>query len=122
MLSEGYYEILIEQLQSGIIEGVELDSLEDEVFIPHRPVLKQDNQCTTKFRIVLNCSLKSNQGSSLNEAAYHGVDLLNNIAELLMKFWFGKYFMMSDIGKVFLHILFNDERKFNILWYDDNRK
>ena len=33
--------------------------------------------------------------------------------------------MMSDIGKVFLQILFsdeNDERKFNILWYDDNRK
>ena len=36
-----------------------------------------------QIRIVLHCSLKSGHGTYLNEAAYHGVNFLNNLAERL---------------------------------------
>ena len=123
-LYENYDKVLQEQVSTGIIEKVEFNE-NDNIFIPHRPVIKVDEQCTTKLRIVLNCSLKTKKGPSLNESAYHGVDLLNNLTELLIKFRFGTYFMMSDLRRAFLQIMLSEEsdrKKFHILWYDSNGK
>ena len=124
-LFEKYNEVLMDQLTEGILEKVPINTSHGNVFIPHRPVVKLEDTCTTKLRIVLNCSLKTNGKPSLNQAAYAGVDLLNNLTSLLIKFRFGKYFMMGDVRRAFLMILLKnefDKSKFNILWFDENNE
>jgi len=119
-----YAQILQKQQDEGILEEVELESLrvEDHVFVPHRPVLKEDS-LTTKLRIVLNCSLKIGEKPSLNEASYPGIDLVNNLFELLIRVRANKYLVQSDIRSAFLMIGLNsitDKNRFSILWLDKN--
>ena len=118
-----YDAVLQQQLNDDIIEPIDLNkiSYEDHVWIPHRPVIKQQDNVTTKLRIVLNCSLKIGNSPSLNEAAYPGIDLLSNMMELLIKIRNNKYFVMSDIKQAFLMIKIkteSDRNKFSILWKD----
>jgi len=111
-------------LQDDILEEIPLDEIhvDEHVWIPHRPVVKESSN-TTKVRIVLNCSLKIGNSPSLNEATYPGVDLMNNLLELLIKIRANKYLMISDIRAAFLMINLNlesDKNKFSILWRDAN--
>ena len=110
-----------QQIDDDILEPIELDSLnvEEHVWVPHRPVIKSENNVTTKLRVVLNCSLKIGDTPSLNEAAYSGVDLMNDLLQLLIKIRCMKYFVMSDIKQAFLRINLSetdDRNKFSILW------
>lgn len=54
---------------------------------------------------LFNCSLKTEDKCSLNEAAYSGINLINNMIDLLLKFK-KKYVMSGDIKKAFLMIKF----------------
>ena len=119
-----YDKVLMQQVADDILEPVDLESIniKDHVWIPHRPVVKNCDQVTTKLRIVLNCSLKIGDSPSLNEAAYKGIDLVNNLLELLLKIRNGNYLVMSDIKQAFLMIKLssvNDRNKFSILWIND---
>ena len=62
---------------------------------------------------------------SLNEAAYAGINLLNDLVQLLIKVRKDEYLMISDIKAAFLNIklsLETDKNKFCILWKAaDNR-
>ena len=126
-LYDDYNKVFEQQLADGIIEPVDLSTINpnDHVWIPHRPVIKQSDQVTTKLRIVLNCSLKINDAPSLNEAAYEGINLVNHLLELLIKIRSDKYFVMSDIKQAFLMIKLStaeDKNKFSILWIDKTGK
>ena len=93
------------------------------VSIPHRPVLKTEENVITKIRIVLNCSLKIKNFPSLNESAYQGIDLLSNLFELLLKIRNDKYLMMSEIKHAFLSIKLKtdeDKNKFSNFWIDSS--
>ena len=76
-----YEEVFDQQEVLGIIEPVER-RVPGLVFIPHRPVIKMDDLTTTKIRHVSNCSLKVGKSPSLNEAAFPGIDLMNNLFSL----------------------------------------
>ena len=120
-LYDSYNSVLEQQLSDNIIEKVDLDNIDvrDHVWIPHRPVVKSQDNVTTKLRIVMNCSLKIGDSPSLNEAAYPGVDLLSNLFELLIKIRSNRYLVMSDIKQAFLMIKLKNEfdrNKFSILW------
>ena len=122
-LYDCYNEVLEQQLADDILEPVPITKVRvsNSIFIPHRPVVKTHDQVTTKVRIVLNCSLKVGNVPSLNEAAYPGVNLLNNLLELLVKIRSNEYFVMSDIKQAFLMIKLtkeSDRDKFTILWRD----
>ena len=126
-LLEKYEAVFTQQLSDSILEPINLDMVEksEHVFIPHRHVLKEDETCTTKLRVVLNCSLKTKDNPSLNEAAYQGVNLLQNLFELLIKIRSHKYLVMSDIKHAFLNIFLkdsSDRNKFTILWFDENEE
>lgn len=126
-LYDSYNNVIQQQVEDGIIEPISLDSINvyDHVWVPHRPVVKHDEQSTTKVRIVLNCSLKIKDTPSLNEAAYAGIDMMNNLLELLLKLRFHKYFVISDIRQAFLNIMLKDEEdrnKFSILWINKEGK
>ena len=121
---DSYSEILQNYLKDGIIERVEIKevNVRDFVWIPHRPVIKNDDMTTTKIRIVLNCSMKIHGSPSLNEAAYPGVNLMGDLLELLIKSRCNDFLVISDIKSAFLMIKLKydeDKNKFAILWRDD---
>ena len=78
-VAELYSQVFAEQLGQGIISELNLNYINPSahVWIPHRPVIKNDPLTTTKVRPVFNCSLKAHGKPSLNEAAFPGGTALN---------------------------------------------
>ena len=76
-LLEDYQNVFHSQCEEGIIEKIEVEpkDFKNYVWIPHRPVIKDDPVTTTKIRPVFNCSLKTGNKPSLNEAAFVGINL-----------------------------------------------
>ncbi|KAL7633029.1 UNVERIFIED_CONTAM: hypothetical protein RMT77_016605 [Armadillidium vulgare] len=123
-LDERYGDIFKEYLREGIIESVEVQPKDFHKFIwiPHRPVIKQALQVTTKIRPVFNCSLKIGNSPSLNQAVYPGVDLIASLFKMLISFRTNKYIVLSDISKAFLQIrlkLEEDRNRFCFFWESD---
>ena len=126
-LKDRYEAVLDQQLADGIIEEISVKPSEyhQKIWIPHRPVIKLDEQVTTKIRPVFNCSLKTNRElPSINEAAYTGIDLMNNILDLLFYFRSNNYVMLSDIKQAFLMIKLKneiDQNRFCFFWKRGNK-
>ena len=126
-LYDQYKSVLQKQLDEGIIEEVPISQLniENHKFVPHRPVIKTEDNVTTKLRVVLNCSFKVGNSISLNEAAYTGIDLVNNLLQLLLRIRSDRTVVMSDIRAAFLMIKLNlesDWNKFIILWRNESNQ
>ena len=120
-LRTAYNDIFEEQLADGTLEEIDLSTINpnNHIWIPHRAVVKTDPAVTTKVRPVLNCSFKVGDNLSLNDAAYKGVDLVNNLLELLLKIRSNMFLVVSDIRKAFLQIKLSsevDKNRFSILW------
>ena len=121
-----YDDIFQKQLDMGIIEEISIspENYENFVFIPHHPVIRTEAQVSTKVRCVLNASLKSSKNApSLNEATFQGIDLLNSLLTLIIRFRQNKYVLLSDIEKAFLQIFLkddNDKNKFCFFWRSGN--
>ena len=103
-----YEEVFDQQEALGIIEEVK-ERVPGLIFIPHRPVIKNDDLTTTKIRPVFNCSLKVGKSPSLNEAAFPGIDLMNNLLSLLLYFRTNNCAVLADIMKAFLQIKLSAE-------------
>ena len=92
-LDSKYFDVFREQQKLGIIEELfEPKDPEKHIWIPHRPIIREDTLVeSTKIRPVFNCSLKIGKLPSLNEAAYPGTNLLNDIFSLLQYFRSNKF-------------------------------
>ena len=107
---EKYLEVFDEQLARGIIEPIRGKfNKNDHVWIPHRPVIKECDLTTTKIRPVFNASMKSGNAPSLNEAAYPGINLLNDLCDLLLYFRTKYYTIVGDIERTFHQIKLKTE-------------
>ena len=120
-LVEAYDDVINQQLTDGILEEIPFDKCDhyNHVWIPHRAVIKTEDNVTTKLRIVLNCSFKVGKNLSLNQAAFPGIDLLGCLFNLLLLIRSNLFIVVSDIHKAFLQIFLRDDddkRKFSILW------
>ena len=102
-IANAYEEIFEQQEALGIIEPVN-QKMPDQIWVPHRPVIRNESNVMTKIRLVFNCSLKMDKAPSLNEAALPGIDLINNLLSLLLYFRSNFYVLLSDIAKAFLQI------------------
>ena len=70
-LDSSYFNVFQDQLDLDIIEDISLANPEDHIWIPHRPVVCTDPiSGNVKVRTVFNCSLKTGEAASINEAAY----------------------------------------------------
>ena len=122
-----YEKVFDKQLEEGIIEEIDVpeNNFGNYVWIPHRPVVKTEEQVTTKIRPVFNCSLKTcKEVPSLNEAAYTGIDLMGSILKLLLQFRTNNLTMLSDIKQAFLMIKLKKEEdmnKFCFFWRKGNK-
>ena len=56
-----------------------------------------------KSRVVFDGTAKF-QESALNDAVLSGVNLLNNLVDVLTKFQVGKYACMADLSKCFFQV------------------
>ena len=103
MKNKGLWNTYVDDFKQGEEEGiikhfeVESQNFSGYIWIPHRPVIKSEQQVTTKIRPVFNCSLKNQGRCSLNEAAYPGVNLLTDMLGLLLMFRSNKHVMLADI-------------------------
>ena len=71
---DDYWQVFQQQKDLGIIEEIVLlRGVSKHIWILHRAVIRNDPMVkNTKIRPVFNCSLKSGQSVSLNEAVYPG--------------------------------------------------
>ena len=87
-LLDAYLKVFHTQLEDGIIERINVnpEDFDKYVWIPHRPIVKVEPNTTTKIRPVFNCSLKTDNKPSLNEAAFAGINLMGDIVKLNLYF------------------------------------
>ena len=117
-----YQEVFDKQLDDGIIEKVKVNpsNYDNHIWIPHRPVIRTEEQVTTKIRPAFNCSLKTDKAlPSLNEAAYPGIDLMGSILKLLFYFRTNKIVMLSDIKQALVMVKLKnevDKNRFCFFW------
>jgi len=118
-----YNKVFQEQLSSGIIEPIIIDdnfNPDDYKFIPHHAVIKKDADATTKIRPVLNCAFRTGNFPSLNDAAYPGIDISNNMLGIINYGRTNDYIILGDIEKAFhqIELCQDDRNKFCFLLYE----
>ena len=123
---ERYNQIFFDQLNEGIIGEFFCDPkhFSNFIWLPHRPVYKNDDQATTKIRAVFNCSLKTSDKPSLNEASYQGINNMQCMLMLIMLFRTNKFVLLGDLRQAFLQIYLKssrDKNRFCFFVKDGNR-
>ena len=110
-----YNNIFLDYEKENIIEKFECkpEQFHNYVWIPHHPVIKDDEVATTKLRPVFNCSLKTANKPSINETSYAGVNLMADMCNLLILFRTNKYTLLGDLRKAFLMIKLKSEKDKN---------
>ncbi|MCP3662859.1 MAG: DUF1759 domain-containing protein [Gammaproteobacteria bacterium] len=123
-----YNNIIMEQLDRGIIEKIERSPEEERGrlvhYIPHHGVLTPLKE-TTKLRIVFDASAKTRKSNlSLNECLYRGDVMLPDLIGLIMRFRLKKLGIIADIEKAFLMVgLQNPDRDVTrFFWVKDIEK
>ncbi|KAJ8979701.1 hypothetical protein NQ317_000986 [Molorchus minor] len=121
---DGYYEmydeVFQEWLQDGIIEYIPEEDIGNEgYYLPHRHVMKLNS--TTKLRPVFDASAKERNQPSLNQCLDKGINLIEHIPSILIRFRTHKIGVISDIRKAFLQISLKKEDTdfLRFLWYDN---
>ncbi|XP_045482841.1 uncharacterized protein LOC123686673 [Harmonia axyridis] len=117
-----YSQVFKEWLDEGIIEEVPVSDLQYQGhYLPHRHVVRESST-TTKIRPVFDASAKEKNQPSLNQCLEKGINLIELIPSILIKFRLGKIGVIADIKKAFLQIsLTSTDRDFlRFLWYNEN--
>ena len=118
-----YNNIFREQLQKGIIERVETDSIAVNVthYMPHHAVIREDKK-TTKLRIVYDGSARGDGDElSLNDCLQTGPNMIPKLFDILVKFRLHPIALVADIEKAFLMIGITEEDrdKLRFLWFEN---
>ena len=122
-----YNQVFCDQLERGIIEEFVClpKDFRKYIWLPHRPVIKDEAQSTFKIRPVFNCSLKTRKDKpSLNEASYAGINIMQNMLHLLLLFRTNSKVLLGDLEKAFLQIrlkLLEDKKRFCFFIKDGER-
>ncbi|KAJ8978051.1 hypothetical protein NQ317_015232 [Molorchus minor] len=106
--NDGYYDdydnVFSEWLSEGIIEYVPVDEITHEAhYLPHRHVIKLSSS-TTKIRPVFDASAREKGYPSLNQCIEKGINLIELIPSVLLRFRLHKIGVVADIRKAFLQI------------------
>ena len=122
-----YNQVFFDQHASDIISEFECspDQYANYIWLPHRPVIKNDPQTSTKIRPVFNASVKPYKNKpSLNQASYAGVNNMQDMLKLLMLFRTNSKVLLGDLEKAFLQIRLrrmDDRNKFCFFIKDGQR-
>ena len=80
-LYEDYCQIFLDQEAENIIERINVDPADFGLYtwIPHWPVVKVEDQYSSKIRAVFNSSLRTEGCPSLNDCMYPGINLFTDM-------------------------------------------
>ncbi|XP_063827848.1 uncharacterized protein LOC135077235 [Ostrinia nubilalis] len=121
-LREAYNEVISDYLKKGYLSEIPYSSvaLSEGYFIPHHAVIRPD-RTTTKTRIVLDASAKTDTGFSLNDLLMTGPNLQTDLFTLLLRFRQFEIAVTADVQQMYLRILLaDDDRKYQKILYRFN--
>ncbi|XP_076279061.1 uncharacterized protein LOC143208476 [Lasioglossum baleicum] len=73
------------------------------VFLSHHPVIRHDSK-TTRLRVVFNASMRTSNGSTLNDFLFVGPKLQADIVAIILKWRKSRFVFAADIAKMFRQI------------------
>ena len=93
---------------------------DNKYFIPHLCVVRESSS-TTKLRVVFDASAKTSTGVSLNDVTLKGYQVQPELFDILCRFRYYQFVLISDIQKMYRQIKIHPEQTFlqNILWRDN---
>ncbi|XP_044755059.1 uncharacterized protein LOC123314012 [Coccinella septempunctata] len=129
---DNFYNVYDSVFDNWLAEGVIECSSENEPletssqsghFLPHHPVYKPSST-TTPVRPVFDASSGAKNQPSLNQCLEKGINLIELIPSMILRFRLDKIGITADIRKAFLQIGLqeNDRNFLKFLWYDKNGK
>lgn len=116
-IGQTYHDVLREYLSLNHMEPTSSLETSDEgsfnsFYLPHYAVVNPKS-VSTKVRVVLNVSKKTNSGKPLNDILHIGPTLQLDLATLILRWRLCKYVFSGDIEKVYRQIVIHkDDRKF----------
>ncbi|XP_028393185.1 uncharacterized protein LOC114517596 [Dendronephthya gigantea] len=116
-VSSSYQEIIEEYVKKNYVRKVS-PSTEEQWFIPHFPVIRND-KATTKVRIVFDAAAKYD-GKCLNDAVLSGPKLQQDLVDVLCRFRRAPVALSANISQMFLQVgLRQQDRAYHrFLWRD----
>ncbi|GFR24261.1 CCHC-type domain-containing protein [Trichonephila clavata] len=112
------YQQVFEEWIEGVIEEVSCEemSLQESHYLPHRPVIKETSVVSflKTSSIVFDASAKIPNYSSLNDCLNTGMNFIQTIPTILVRFRLYEVGVISDIKRAFLQISLNENDR-NIL-------
>ena len=115
---QAYNKIFQDYETKDYIRRVPQSEVEQQWFLPHFPVVKED-RVTTKVRVVFDAAAK-HDGKSLNDAIWPGPKLQRDLVDVLTRFRRAPVALSADISEMFLQVELQDkDRPFHrFLWRD----
>ncbi|XP_066260797.1 uncharacterized protein [Euwallacea similis] len=116
-MKDEYCKFIREYLNLGHMSRV-LDEDDSVVYyMPHHPVIKSES-CTTKLRVVFDCSMPSSTGKSLNELQMVGPVIQPDLFDILIRFREFRFVVSADIAKMYRQVLVEPKQRAlqRILW------
>lgn len=106
-----YDDVIKDYLKNNYISFVE-GVLPGEVsyYIPHHAVIREDKS-TTKLRVVLDASAKSDNGTSLNDILYAGPVLQADLLNILLNLRLFAVAITADVKAMYLKIAIRPENR-----------
>ena len=102
----GLYEAFTENIQEWVSKGYARTlSLQDKgrgFFIPTFMVVRED-KATTKYRLIVNGKFEFD-GHCINDFLLSGPNVMNRLADVLLRFRYHKYVLTCDIANMFLRV------------------
>ncbi|XP_053691182.1 uncharacterized protein LOC128739709 [Sabethes cyaneus] len=105
-LKEEYHKLITEYLSLGHMRLVETDdgNHSHTFYVPHHPVLKEDNM-TTKIRVVFNGSARTSTGFSPNETLCVDPVVKDDLLSIVLRFLTYPEAVVGDIEKIYKQTL-----------------
>ncbi|KMQ85515.1 hypothetical protein RF55_15882 [Lasius niger] len=93
------------------------DNDKRQCYLPHHGVLRESS-ITTKLRVVFNGSQRTRTGESLNSHLLVGANLLPALSDVLLRWRWHRYVLVTDIEKMYRQIIVHPEDRDHqrILW------
>lgn len=105
-LRKAYDDVIKEYLEVGyltLVSNIDDSGHDHGYVIPHHCVIR-DNKVTTKLRIVLDASARTDRDISLNEVLHAGPNLQGDIFTLLLNFRLFAVAFCADVKQMYLQI------------------
>lgn len=119
-LRKAYNDVIKDYIDKGYLSELTEPAIQDGYIIPHHAVIRLD-KTTTKTRVVLDASAKTDTDVSLNDCLHIGPNLQADLFTLLINFRLFEIAISADIQQMYLRILvLEDHRKFQKILFRFN--